>query len=503
MQLETGTMLDGFLIGEKIHQGGMAEIWEVTKQGIDLPLVMKIPLILDGDDPTMIVGFEQEQMILPRLTGPHVPKIFGLGDFSVQPYIVMERIQGESLLTRFKEAPIPIPEVIDLGARIATALASLHRQDVIHLDLKPSNIMFREPIAPASEVVPGSREAGAAGEIPAPNRRGEAVFIDFGLSRHLKLPDLLAEEFRVPMGTAPYIAPEQVLKLREEPRSDLFALGVLMYTLATGERPFGNPKHTTKALIRRLYEAPTPPRLIRKEIPDYLQEIILRCLDVKPDRRHPTARQLAFELRHPEQVTLTDRATREKTHWLRNMLAGRFRPYDKAPLTRLEEYRHASTAPIMMVAVDLSPEGAPLSEALRDLVSRLLVTSPDSRLACVNVLKTARIGLDTLVEDDGTSIHVKRLVELKHWAAAMRLPPERITFHVLESSDPAEALLTFAGNNHVDHMLVGARGSGGVRRYLGSVSTAIVAEARCTVTVVRHHVHAEKQEDEAAAESAA
>jgi eukaryotic-like serine/threonine-protein kinase len=476
MQLETGTTLDGFLIGEKIHQGGMAEIWEVTKEGVDTPLVMKIPLILDGDDPTMIVGFEQEQMILPRLSGPHVPKIFGLGDFSVQPYIVMERIQGESLLARFKAAPIPLAEVIDLGAKIATALASLHRQDVIHLDLKPSNIMFRES--------------------------GEAVFIDFGLSRHLKLPDLLAEEFRVPMGTAPYIAPEQVLKLREEPRSDLFALGVLMYTLATGERPFGNPKHTTKALIRRLYEAPTPPRLIRKEIPEYLQEIILRCLDVKPDRRHPSARQLAFELRHPEQVTLTERATREKTHWFRNMIAGRFRPYDKAPLSRLETYRHASTAPIMMVSVDLSSEGAPVSEDLRELASRLLVTSPDSRLACVNVLKTARIGLDTLVEDDGTSIHVKRLVELKHWAADMRLPPERITFHVLESSDPAEALLTFARNNHVDHMLVGARGSGGVRRYLGSVSTAIVAEARCTVTVVRHHAHAEKHEDDDASEQA-
>ena len=469
MQLQSGTMIDGFLVGQKIHEGGMAEIWEVTKEGIDTPLVMKVPLILDGDDPTMIVGFEGEQMILPRLSGPHVPRCFGLGDFSVQPYIVMERIEGESLLKRFKEAPIPVAEVIDLGAKIATALASLHRQDVIHLDLKPSNIMFRAS--------------------------GEAVFIDFGLSRHLKLPDLLAEEFRVPMGTAPYIAPEQVLKLREEPRSDLFALGVLMYTLVTGERPFGNPKHTTKALLRRLYEAPTPPRLIRKDIPDYLQELILRCLEVKPEKRHPTARQLAFELRHPEQVALTERATREKTNWFRNLVAGRFGNFEKTPLSRLETYRHAATAPIMMVAVDLAPEQATLSADLRDLVKRLLVTSPDSRLACCNVLKTAKIGLDTLVENDGTSIHVKRLVELKNWAAEMRLPPERITFHVLESPDPAEALLTFAKNNHVDHLLVGARGSGGVRRYLGSVSTAIVAEATCTVTVVRH-VHHEAHHEE-------
>ena len=473
MQLETGKTLDGFLIGEKIHQGGMAEIWDVSRPDIDVPLVMKIPLILDGDDPTMIVGFEQEQMILPRLSGPHVPKCYAFGDFTAQPYIVMEKLEGDSLLPRFKHAPLPLDEVIDIGARVATGLASLHRQDVVHLDLKPSNIMFR----PKNEDGTG----------------GEAVFIDFGLSRHLKLPDLLAEEFRVPMGTAPYIAPEQVLKLREEPRSDLFALGVLLYTLATGERPFGNPKHTTKALLRRLYEAPTPPRHIRKDIPEFLQEIILRCLEVKPERRHPTAEQLAFELRHPEQVALTERATREKTHWLRNMIAGRLRAGDKAPISRLETYRHAATAPILMVAVDLSSEGVPLADPLRELASRLLVTAPDARLACVNVLKTAVIGIDQMTDADGTSLHVKRLVELKDWAAQMRLPPDRVTFHVLEGSDPADALNTFAVNNHVDHMIIGARGSGGVRRYLGSVSTALVAQASCSVTVVRaKHPHAEE-----------
>ncbi len=232
-RIRPGRVIDGFTVGEKLHEGGMAEIFAVTKPGCDLPLVMKVPLILEGDDPTMIVGFEQEQMILPRLSGAHVPKTIAIGDFSREPYIVMERIDGVSLLERFKAAPLSISEVVEIGARVATALASLHRQDVVHLDLKPSNIMFRDS--------------------------GEAVFIDFGLSRHLKLPDLLAEEFRVPMGTAPYIAPEQVMKLREEPRSDLFALGAMLYALATGERPFGNPKHTTKALMRRLYECPPRP----------------------------------------------------------------------------------------------------------------------------------------------------------------------------------------------------------------------------------------------------
>ncbi len=515
-RIRPGSVIDGFMVGDKLHEGGMAEIFAVTKPGCDLPLVMKVPLILEGDDPTMIVSFEQEQMILPRLSGPHVPKTIAIGDFSRAPYIVMERIAGVSLLERFKAAPLPISEVVEIGARVATALASLHRQDVLHLDLKPSNIMFR-PSAEPAKVVSGFASGEAASNQAEPAKvvsgfasgeatsnqaepakvvsgsapgeaamsfGGEAVFIDFGLSRHLKLPDLLAEEFRVPMGTAPYIAPEQVMKLREEPRSDLFALGAMIYALATGERPFGNPRHTTRALMRRLYEVPTPPRVLRPEVPGFLQEIILRLLEVRPDKRYPSAGQLAFDLAHPDHVVLTERARREKTHWMRNFLAGRLGGA-KAPLTRLEAYRHAATAPIIMVAVDLSEGGASLHEPLREIVRRLLATAPESRLACVNVLKTAVIGLDPLTTESGESVHVKRLVELKGWAADMRLPPERITFHVLESADPAEAITTFAKNNHVDHLILGARGSGGVRRYLGSVSTAVVAEAPCTVTVAR------------------
>ena len=382
----------------------------------------------------------------------------------------MEKIAGDSLIDAFRKAPIPYDEVIDIGARVATALCSLHRQDVIHLDIKPSNIMFRPPSI--------DHAAGSGA-------RGDAVFVDFGLSRHLKLPDLLAEEFRLPMGTAPYIAPEQVLKLREEPRSDIFSLGVLLYALATGHRPFGKPRQSFRGLVRRLHEAPTPPRLLRKDMPRYLQEIILRCLEVRPERRYPTADQLAFDLRHPEQVVLSERADRAKTSRLRNFLAGRLLPPSVGSTVKIDAYRHAATAPILMVAIDLSPEGVALHDVLRTTVKRLLVTSPEARMACVNVLKTAKIGLDSLVDKDGGSLHVKRLVQLKSWSQEMNLPPDRVTYHVLEAPDPPNAISNFARDNHVDHLILGARSSGGVRRYLGSVSSAVVAQAPCTVTVVR------------------
>ncbi|MDB5649869.1 MAG: serine/threonine protein kinase, partial [Hyphomicrobiales bacterium] len=110
-QLRTGDTIDGFLVGEKLHAGGMASLWRVTKPGIDVPVVMKVPTILDGDDATIIVGFEMEMMILPRLAGIHVPRCFAVKDFAQQPYIVMEYIQGHSLLSTLDEAPLP-PELV-------------------------------------------------------------------------------------------------------------------------------------------------------------------------------------------------------------------------------------------------------------------------------------------------------------------------------------------------------------------------------------------------------
>ncbi len=472
-RLAAGQVIDGFHLEEHLHQGGMAHLWRVTR--VDAapgeaaaPLIMKVPRIKGGDDPATIVGFEVEQMIMPTLSGVHVPKFVAKGDFTRQPYIVMEHIPGTSLRARFDAAPLPLDEVIEIGSRVATALHDLHRQHVVHLDVKPSNIMFRTS--------------------------GEAVLVDFGLSRHDRLPDLLDEEFELPMGTGPYMSPEQVQFVRNDPRSDLFALGVLMYHLATGERPFGNP-NTVRGLRQRLYREPVPPRVLRPEIPPWMQEIILRCLAVQPADRHQTAAQLAFDLQNPTQVKLTERGerTQKKAGGLMTLKRW-FSAVGSEPVTIVSAAEQTERSPIIAAAVDVAGATPALLEAVRHTAQRLLQTEPGARLACLAVMKTNRIATDELMEADGSSKHVNLLVKLKHWAHPLQkaLEPQqrelqagRITYHVLEAPDAASAIVDYARKNQVDHVVMGARSSGGLRRYLGSVSAEVVAQCDCTVTVVR------------------
>jgi nucleotide-binding universal stress UspA family protein len=464
-QLRPGTVIDAFRLEEPLPVGTTAAFWRVARTGgdpnggadSDLPLLMKVPRLADGAHAINIVGFEVEQMILPKLTGPHVPHFIASGGLQ-NPYIVMELIRGESLRAWLPKLPLPADEVAAIGVKVAAALHDVHRQGVIHLDLKPSNVMLRES--------------------------GEAALIDFGFSRHLELPDLLAEEIPGPIGTGAYIAPEQLLGNRNDPRSDIFALGVILYFFATGERPFGEPKGV-REWRRRLYHDPAPPRALRPDCPPWLQEIILRCLEIDPGQRHATAAQLAFDLQHPQQIVVTSRGERSTRSGPMRALARWIGGKRLPPALQQGVGRQLEKSPIIMAAIDLAPGMERLAQELAVAVGRILQTQPDARLTCVNVLRQSRVALDPTEDEQGRNLHLRRLAELQYWARGLPIPAHGITYHVFEAVNPAGALLDYARNNHVDHIVLAASGSSRLRRYLGSVSSQIVAEAPCTVTVVR------------------
>src|SRR6266850_737720 len=467
----SGAVIDGFTVGECVHHGGMATLWSVTHPDITVPLLMKIPRVSEGEDPAAIVSFEMEQMLLPRLSGPHVPACFGTGDFARQAYVVIERIPGQTLYSRLEQLPLNYEEARGIVQKIALALADLHRQNVIHHDIKPSSIMFRDS--------------------------GEAVLIDYGLSHHNHLPDLLQEEFRLPYGTAPYMAPERLLGVRDDPRSDLFSLGVLLYFFTTGERPFGESE-TLRGMRRRLWRDPYPPRRLKADYPPWLQEIVLRCLEIEPVWRHPTASQLAFELAHPEQVKLTARSERLQRDPLSTVWRRRFNRELTPPKPKSDVAAQLASGPIVAVALDTEEGSGALNACLRRTAAQLLATLPSARLACLNVLKLGRITIDRTLDEQGNNKHIDRLVALRHWAQPLELDESRLTVHVLEAIDPAAAILEFAEVNHVDHIVIGARQNSFVRSLLGSVSSKVAAEAACTVTVVRPPRRAALREQEIA-----
>ncbi|ODT08094.1 MAG: serine/threonine protein kinase [Mesorhizobium sp. SCN 65-20] len=456
-QLVPGATIDGFTLTEKLPSGGMAALWKASHPDHAETIVVKIPFLDPGADASILIGYEVEEMIHKRLRGTHVPRFIASGDLAHVPYVAMEFVTGTSLAEKAGAAPLPPEEVTRIGIAVATALADLHGQKVVHLDLKPENVILAQ--------------------------RG-AVLLDFGLARHAELPDLLGEESSVPMGTSAYISPEQVLGERSDPASDVFALGCILYQLATGEEPFGRPA-TFAGMKRRLYHAPRRPREANPAIPRWLEAIVMKCLEVDRSRRYADADQLAFDLKHPDQVPLPKFERAGAASWWQKFAAMFRRPDDSQLVGPASTGRRSAGPSIVLVAVDLASGVDPLADEVRSETARLLAARPDSRLACLTVLKTEIIGETKLADETGRSIYLKRLVALRDWARLLQLPDDRVSFHVLEAVSAADAILRYAEQNRVGHIVVGARSSSAFRRHLGSVSTKVVAEARCSVSVVR------------------
>lgn len=283
--LKPNAEVDGFVVGERIHSGRQGFVFRVTAAAASrdpgFPMIMKAPRVGRGESSESLLNFETEAMIMPALSGPHLPRFVAAGDVRRIPYLVIERVAGESLHHRLDAGTLPAADAAALGAAIADALHTLHRQEAIHHDLKPDNVI----------IGPG----------------GEVTLIDFGLAHHARFPDLLDEEERFAAGSAPYVSPEQLLGTRADPRSDIFALGVVLYEMATGELPFGVPE-TLAGLRDRLWRVPTPPRALAGDTPLWLQEIIQRCLEPDAKDRYQSAAHVALDLRNPDQVQLTRRA---------------------------------------------------------------------------------------------------------------------------------------------------------------------------------------------------
>jgi eukaryotic-like serine/threonine-protein kinase len=455
-RVASGSTIDGFVVGRHLHSGAMGNIFEVTRPGLAVPMVMKVPRVGPNEPSEGIISFETEATIVPALSGPHVPRFIAAGDLARTPYLVVEWIDGVSLEEVVAGGPLPPLEAARMGAALADALHSLHEQEAIHLDVKPANVIVKSD--------------------------GTAVLIDFGYAHHARFPDLLAEETRFGAGSAAYVSPEQIQGTREDPRSDIFSFGVALYEITTGRLPF-EPDMDVR---NRLWLEPVPPVAIAAGTPPWLQEIILRCLEPRAGLRYQTAAHVAFDLRNPEQVVLTARARKSSRigimQHVRRFLHAR-REYGMR--LRLPNVP-AGRAPIIMVAVDTAHPDDERQGAIQLATQQILSLSQEFRVVCVSVVRSIPLIDGASPSETASGIHLEHLVRLRHWVEPLRMPVQRISLHAIESENPAEALLEFARRNHVDLIVLGAPGPARPdRSWWRSVASTVTAGAHCSVHVVR------------------
>jgi nucleotide-binding universal stress UspA family protein len=258
----------------------------------------------------------------------------------------------------------------------------------------------------------------------------------------------------------------------------------MLYQLCTGHLPFGAPQ-TAGGLRQRLWMDPIPPRKTKPELPAWLQEVVMRCLEPEAALRYPSAAHLAFDLSHPEQITVTERGnnvtgTKFRTHFKRWLKAAGMQ-YKPSPMAsqQIEE------VPIVMVAVPHVDVTDATLYSLRQAVARSLGTRPGARLACVTVISS---GLTSSSEEakSESNVHRRYLTMLRQWAQPLDHPGHQTSFHVLETGDVAQGLLDYARGNHVSVIVMGAATHGlKTQRFVATVPIKVAMDAPCTIILVK------------------
>ena len=295
--IEAGSQIDSYRIEAPVARSGMASIYRATDLRNNRQVALKIPHPDLEADLVLFDRFQRESGIGEKLNHPKIMRVFG-GEQRSRIYMVMEWCEGRLLRQIMAEGMIEQDRAIRIALAILEALEYIHANGVVHRDLKPENIMV--------------------------DAQDNIKLIDFGIASDSAARRLTYANITAALGTPDYIAPEQVKGKRGDARTDIFAMGVILYEMLTGKLPFSGPSPLA-VMNDRLLNYPTPPRVANPAISPELQEVLYRALERDPRNRYAKASNFAWDLQHLDQVGVENRDelqgwTRRKSQQLRRIL---------------------------------------------------------------------------------------------------------------------------------------------------------------------------------------
>ena len=275
MEAGAGTLSGRYETGEKLGTGGMSNVYKATDRILERTVAVKILAEHLSDDERFVARFRREALAVAKLIHPNIVQVYDTGVDEGRHYIVMEYVEGRSgaqILQR--QGPVEPEIAAEIGIQACAGLDYAHRRGIIHRDVKPGNLMV----------------------VGGPVGGGEMIvkLTDFGIARAIEQTRIT--QVGSVVGTAAYLAPEQVRGEEATPATDVYALGVVLYQFLTGRLPYEGSSLAELA-VRQQNEKPLPPDTYNSEVPDTLGAAVLRALEGDPNRRYASADELSAGLR--------------------------------------------------------------------------------------------------------------------------------------------------------------------------------------------------------------
>jgi serine/threonine protein kinase len=269
-----GRTLSHYEITAKLGEGGMGEVWRATDAQLDREVAIKVLPEKVASDAETLERFRREAKAIAALNHPNIVTIHSVEQADGVHFLSMEMVEGKSLDRMLSASGFDLESLLDVAIQIADALASAHEKGVVHRDLKPANVMVTSD--------------------------GRVKVLDFGLAKLAQQEEgeetQLMTQAGMVLGTVPCMSPEQVQAKTVDQRSDIFSLGIVLYEMATGERPFrgDNPASVISAVLK---EHPPVLTAVKRELPNHLGRIVRRCLEKDPERRYQSTKDLRNDLK--------------------------------------------------------------------------------------------------------------------------------------------------------------------------------------------------------------